>query len=291
MNDLKWLAPKTYPFVLFFLAVMLMWFVGKDTQNSKDYRIPSIIEEQYTCAAGEEAPNKKLTVYVNTEAVARNLANMLCQQTVVKRQYRQVQAYWGGGEAAAISFIGKGLGDVVNTKDNIVQAFDAEKTYGYKRLASYPQYQAYLIALNEKPVISREYLLGRRIGLVDYPTSRSGHIIPMHLLQALELQDQVTIVYSHNHSGLRQLLANGEVDMIASYWAEDDSERFSENYIQPIGDKGISGSSWYLKMENRNTDLFCALQTTLASIAEQQSSTYFGQLDFSDGCPAQFVGR
>ena len=291
MNDLKWLAPKTYPFVLFFLAAMLMWYVGKDTQNAVDYRLPSIIEEHYTCLAGTDAPDKKLTVYVNTESVARNLANRLCADAVVKRQYHQVQAWWGGGEAAAISFIGKGLGDVVNTKDNIVEAFDAEKTYGYKRLASYPQYQAYLIALHEKPVISREYLIGRRIGLVDYPTSRSGHSIPMHMLQALGLQDQVTIVYSHSHTGLRQLLASGQVDMISSYWSEDDHERFSENYIQPISESDISGSSWYLKMDNRNTDLFCALQTNLATIAEQQASTYFGQLHFSEGCPEQFVGR
>lgn len=292
MNDLKLLAPRTYPFALFFLAVLLMWFVGKDTQSAKDYRLPSIIEEHYACTAGEDAPNEKLTVYATTENVARHLADMLCLQSVVKRQYHQVQANWGGGEAAAISFVGKGLGDVVNTKDNIVKAFDAETTYGYKRLASYPEYQAYLIALKEKPVIAKDYLIGRRIGLLDYPTSRSGHIIPMHLLNALGIRaDQITIVYAHSHSALRDLLASGAVDMISSYWSEQDAERFSENYIQPISDAEITGSSWYLKMESRNTDLFCTLQNTLASLAEQQQSAYFGQLNFSEGCPVQLVGR
>ena len=292
MKEFKLLAPKAYPFMVFFLAVLLMWFVGKDSQSTKNYQLPSVIEEQYTCVAGASAPDEKLTVYVSSEVVARSLADMLCEQPVIKRQYHQVQAYWSGGDAAVMRFVGKGLGDLVNTKDNIVQAFDAENTYGYQRLASYAQYQTYLIALKEKPIISREYLLGRRIGLVDYPTSRSGHIVPKNMLRELGLgEDQVTIIYSHSHAGLRQLLASGEVDMISSYWSDADVARFSANYIQPIGAENISGTSWYMKMEKRNTDLFCTLQNSLANLAEQQTSTYFSQLNFAAGCPAQVVGR
>lgn len=292
MNEFKLLAPKTYPFIVFFLAILLMWFVGKDSQSAKPFQLPSIIEERYSCVAGASAPDEKLTVYVSSEPVARSLADMLCTQPVIKRQYHQVHAYWRGGDTAVMRFVGKGLGDLVNVKDNLVHAFDAENTYGYQRLASYARYQTYLIALKEKPIISREYLLGRRIGLLDYPTSRSGHIVPKNLLRELGLsEDQVTIVYSHSHDDLRRLLASGEVDMISSYWSDTDSARFSKNYIQPIGAEHISGTSWYMKMEKRNTDLFCTLQNSLENLAEQQTSTYFSQLEFSAGCPAQIAGR
>jgi ABC-type phosphate/phosphonate transport system substrate-binding protein len=292
MNDLKIFAPISFPFTLFFLAVLAMWFVGKNSQAKLDYHLPSLIEDSYTCTAGSNSSAEKLTVYMNTQVVARNLANLLCGDPVVQRQYHQVQAYWGTGDVSDITFIGKGIGDLVNTKDNIVQAFDAENTHGYKRLASYSQYQAYLIGRDEKPILTREYLLGRRIGLLDYPSSRSGHIIPMHLLRELDLREEhVSIVYSHNHTGLRELLASGKVDMIASYWAAEDAERFSENYIQAIGNSDIRGSSWYLKMNGRNTDLFCALQATLGNLAQQQQSTYFGELSFAEGCPQSIVKR
>jgi hypothetical protein len=102
-------------------------------------------------------------------------------------------------------------------------------------------------------------------------------------------EDHISIVYSHNHSGLRELLASGKVDMIASYWSAEDAQRFSENYIQAIGNSDIRGSSWYLKMNGRNTDLFCALQTTLGILAQQQQSTYFGELSFAEGCPQSIV--
>jgi len=291
MNELKPFAKGVYPYALLFLAILLMWYAGKNTQIKADYQIPTLIDERYSCNAGDKAPNEHLTVYMSTEQVARQLADLLCQNAVVKQQYHQVQVFWGGGDAAAINYIGKGLGDLVNTKDNIVHAFDAEKAHGFVRLASYPDFQAYLIGRTEKPLLTREYLLGRRLGLLDYPTSRSGNIIPMHMLQELGVRpDQITIVYSHNHSGLRELLAAGKVDMIASYWAEQDRAQFSEHYIQPIGTTDVSGSAWYLKMNSRNTDLLCAVQATLVALSKQQQSGYFTQLDLAAGCPEHKLG-
>lgn len=286
MNELKPFAKSAYPYALLLLAILLMWYVGKGTQIKASSQIPRLIDERYSCSAGDKAPNEDLKVYMSTEQVARQLGDMLCKNAVIKQQYHQVSVFWGGGDAAAINYIGKGLGDLVNTKDNIVQAFDAEKTHGFARVASYAAFQTYLIGRTEKPLLTREYLLGRRLGLLDYPTSRSGNIVPMHLLQELGVRpDQITIVYSHNHSGLRELLAAGKVDMISSYWAEQDRELFSEHYIQAIGASDVSGSSWYLKMNSRNTDLFCAVQATLATLSKQQQSGYFTQLNLAPGCP------
>ena len=137
MNDLKIFAPISYPFMLFFMAVLAMWFVGKNSQEKLDYHLPSLIEDSYTCTMGNNLSAEKLTVYMNTQTIARALADLLCDDPVVQRQYHQVQAYWGTGDVSDITFIGKGLGDLVNTKDNIVQAFDAENTHGYERLAGY----------------------------------------------------------------------------------------------------------------------------------------------------------
>ncbi len=292
MNNLEKILPAASPFALFFSALLAMWFAGKYSQSNEPIQLPSLIEDSYTCIAGKNLSSPKLTVYMNARSVAQSLAELLCGDSVVQRQYHQVQIYWGGGDVSDITFIGKGIGDLVNTKDNIVQAFDAENTHGYKRLASYGQYQAYFIGRDEKPELSREYLLGQRIGLLDYPSSRSGHIIPMHLFRELGLrEDQINIVYSNSHAGLRELLANNQVDIIASYWSEEDSERFSENYIQAIGENDVRGSSWYLKMNGRNTDLYCALQGALGSLAQQQQSTYFGELSFVEGCAQQIVRR
>jgi hypothetical protein len=38
MNDLKIFAPISFPFTLFFLAVLAMWFVGKNSQAKLDYQ-------------------------------------------------------------------------------------------------------------------------------------------------------------------------------------------------------------------------------------------------------------
>lgn len=291
-KNAKSLLPKAYYAALFLLATTLMIGMGRGTQGTADFELPTVIQQHYSCTTGAAAPTEKLTIYTSTATVARTLANMLCDHPVVQRQYSHIRAHWGGGDSGQFRFVGKGLGDLVNSKDHILKALDAESTYNYVRLASYTPYRAYLIGLREKPSISREYLMGKRIGLVDYPTSRSGHIIPMNLLSRLGLREnQVSIVYSDSHSGLRELLAKGEVDMISSYWSEQDAERFSENYRQPIGQEGISGNSWYMKMSSRNTDLFCALQDTLSSLSAQQRSAYLENLQFTEGCPFQVVGN
>ncbi|MFM9598144.1 hypothetical protein ACKI1O_53795, partial [Streptomyces scabiei] len=77
--------------------------------------------------------------------------------------------------------------------------------------------------------------------------------------------------YASSHSELRELLANGQVDIIASFWKNDDQHHFSKNYITPISNN-IVGTRWYLKMDHDNTDLLCAIQTRLLDLSKSQTS-------------------
>jgi len=115
--------------------------------------------------------------------------------------------------------------------------------------------------------------------LLDYPTSRSGHILPKQLFKKLDINlENLNITYASSHTELRELLASGKVDLISSYWQDSDQQRFSKNYITPIRDN-ISGSRWYLKMQDENTDLLCAVQAQLTQMAHNQNSHYFNHVE------------
>ncbi|XQF91354.1 hypothetical protein ACOBV8_20385 (plasmid) [Pseudoalteromonas espejiana] len=63
-------------------------------------------------------------------------------------------------------------------KINIMDAFNAELSFiTTNRLLGFPDYTAFFISSKEKATFNKTILLDKRIGLLDYPTSRSGAYI------------------------------------------------------------------------------------------------------------------
>ena len=174
--------------------------------------------------------------------------------------------------------------DLALIKRNVVDAFGADQIYGLTLIASHPNYSAFFISQREKPLLEKEYLLGKRIGLLDYPSSRSGHIVPKTILQNLGLtENNVNIVNFNSHKDLRRALLAGEVDIISSYWAEEDAQILSKNYATPLL-KSVSGMQWFLKMQMQNTDLLCAMQSVVKDIADSHARPYYKTLVLVNGC-------
>ncbi len=266
------------------LSTVLMAFLGSRVFFSENTEIPLFIKVSKVCDTKSIHNKHQLIAYVPSEALAYQVSDKLCLDPVISRQFGQVKVYWGNKLGDSIEFLGKGIADLILAKEHFIQAFRAESTYNYQAVLAYPSYTAFFISLNEKPKLTKNYFIDKKIGLLDYPTSQSGHILPKGLFKKLNLNmDVLNITYVNSHDALRELLARGEVDIIASYWKSDDTKRFSKNYITPISSK-ISGSKWYLKMDVENTDLFCSVQKSLASLAKEQNSVYFSHAETIADC-------
>lgn len=262
------LVGKSAIFSVFFTGALLCWFLGSRLVSVKPLSIEPVVQYSSSCKTRSVSNINTLKVHVPIKSLALEVLVRACENDVVTRQYGEVKVYWGGSLGEQIEFLAKGIADVILTKDNIMSALMAESTHSYKPVIGYPAYSAFFISNTEKPTLSKSYFLDKKIGLLDYPTSRSGHILPKSALKDLDIDiNALDITYLSSHQALRERLASGEVDIIASYWSDEDEVRFSKNYITPIADN-VSGSKWYLKMNNNNTDLVCALQ----GIVHQNSS-------------------
>jgi hypothetical protein len=227
---------------------------------------------------------------VPIKSLAQRLQKSLCEDDVVGKQFGRVEVYWGGSLAEQIEFLAKGIADLILSKDNVMAAMMAESTQNYMPLIAYPSYTAFFISSREKPQINKAYFLDKKIGLIDYPTSRSGHILPKQVFKRLDLDlSALNIVYASSHSALRDMLAQGSVDLIASYWQDDDELRFSKNYITSIA-SDVKGSQWYIKMDDNNTDLACALQNRVSEVVNSVQSNYFNELRLFWQCRVQPFG-
>lgn len=246
--------------------------------------IPPQTGQSLTCSTRSHGNQEIFNVYVTDVSIARMAVDRLCTNDVVKRQYGQVTVIIGQSDYDTYRYINHGVVDLALVKSNAVQAFGADRIYGMTRLASYPDYSAFFIALRERPTLSKEYLLGKRLGLLDYPSSRSGHIVPKTIIQNLGLSEStISMVYYNTHQELRRALLAGEVDIISSYWANEDNLTFSSSYATPLQDS-VSGMQWYLKMQMRNTDLYCAMQETIVDIARSHPRPYYQNIEIAEGC-------
>ncbi|NWL17452.1 hypothetical protein FHG08_17530 [Pseudoalteromonas sp. Scap03] len=285
---------KTAIVTFMFIVLLFSWFAGQMAVDEKEIAFPVMIETSTTCQTTATANQNQLIVFTPSKYVAQLLTKKLCDDKVVAKQYGSVIGYWGYRTVDSLEFVGKGIADLILAKNNIMEAFRAETTYNYQPVVGFSDYTAFFISSKEKPLITKQYFLDKKIGLLDYPTSRSGHILPKQTFKQLGLNiAQLKITYASSHNELRELLANGQVDLIASFWRENDSKRFSKNYITPIS-SNVAGTRWYLKMQHSNTDLLCAVQSHLLSMSKEQSFQYYHDVEPYWQCnnyPVTFIGE
>jgi phosphonate transport system substrate-binding protein len=260
------------------ISLILSWYIGKNDTEINNYQISNLISESAVCETHSIKNTDIFVAFITDQAMANKLLSALCENDVINRQYGKVEVHWSHNEQNIIQYVGKGIADLALVKENVMLAFAAQVTHGYQVVAKYQDYSTYLISLKEKPQLNKQYLWGKKLGLLDYPSSRSGHIVPKGMLHELGILDEnMEIIYVNSHDALRDLLASGKVDIISSFWKAQDEKRFSANYITPIKSK-ISGSKWYLKMATENTDLLCDIQKSLLNLATQTQSEYYSQL-------------
>ncbi|XOV80815.1 MAG: PhnD/SsuA/transferrin family substrate-binding protein [Aestuariibacter sp.] len=268
---------------LIMLSMILTHLIISHSLNKEIDDIPSVLNFEADCQTVSGQHVDTLTLVAYSEHMTRKVMEVLCSNSEIAKQFGKVRAFWQPDEKQMFEFVGQGTADLILIKDNFVRAFNSDITYGYQQIASYNDYAAYMIGNKEKPILSKEYLLGKRIGVLDYPSSRSGHIAPMRLLKRLGLDsNQVALNYAKSHAQLRIMLSKGEVDMISSFWSEKDEQYFHASYRTPLAEQ-ISGSKWYLKSATQNVELRCAVQTVLMAIKEDYEG-YYSNLMLEQPC-------
>ncbi|MBE0357632.1 type 2 periplasmic-binding domain-containing protein [Pseudoalteromonas phenolica] len=289
------LSLKTIMFLSVIISTWLVWLLSQLVIADISINLRPVQEHKLHCQTASGENHASFRVKVPTKQLADQILPALCKNSVVRRQFGHVEVFWGGSLAEQIEFFGKGIADLILSKDSIMQALHADATHNYTPIIGYSSYSAFFISNKEKPKLEKAYFLDKRIGLLDYPTSRSGHILPKKAFKSLDLDiNSLNITYVSSHKVLREKLSNNEVDIIASYWNDKiDEQYFSHNYITPIGEN-ITGSRWYLKLTEHNTDLACAVQSITKQIAQSVGSAYFDSLEEFWQCdisPYKFLGE
>lgn len=246
--------------------------------------IPPLEKKKITCPAPISSISDELIVFVTDASMGFEAMKHFCQSKSIAKQYGNISLIIGQSDYDTFKYINYGIADLALMKDHIANAFNASAAFGLQEIGSYSDYQAFFIARQEKPELVKEYFLDKKIGLLDYPSSRSGHIAPKSAFQAMNLnEDALSLFYYNSHSELREKLISGEVDVIASYWSENDTQQLSKSYITQI-EQTYSGVRWYLKNADKNPDLLCAIQTAVEKAGKTIASSYYTSPQWATPC-------
>ncbi len=146
----------------------------------------------------------------------------------------------------------------------------------YTLVAQYPDYGSRLVSLHGIPELTRRWLQGKRLGMLDDPFSVSGYQIPKLALQRLDLGGVPAITYYPTYTQLYQALASGEVDLIASPTLfEDDDDTLPPGLMLA---ERIAGPGWYLRSALLDSGSHCQLDRRLAAISRDSTLGYLHHL-------------
>jgi phosphonate transport system substrate-binding protein len=245
------------------------------TATSFECRTKSTVEGVNKEVINESINTRRFIIYGAGESNSTLLNNIACKHPSMQQQFGHIISFWGASDVNTIATLGNGIANLALVKEDIFKALKADQTHGYKKIAYYPDYQSFFIGFNEKPELTKEYFLDKKVGLIVYPTSRSGHIEPKRVFNELGLSlSKMNIKYASSHKELRQFLISGKVDIIASYWDENDSVNLAKDNITLISE-AVDGTAWYLKMPKENKTLWCSAREILKSVSMQQTSAYY----------------
>lgn len=274
--------------VLLFCTTTLLlthWLLGKQLHEIPPLELTAKFKQSKSCDLTNNSLDE-FKIFLHDTPTVDKVLSVFCNDEILAKQYSKISVFWGGGDSSIIQMVGTGNVNLILTKPSIVQALSANRTHGYQAIAGYQDYKAYLIGFKEQPELTKQYLWDKSIALVNYPTSRSGHILPKQLFASLGLSlDRMNIVYTNSHEQSRALLISGEVDLISSYWSQEDNVNLSVNYKTSLRDE-VDATQWFLKLDKNNTVLKCQTQHLLTKLSATLSSSYYNDIKIlgSEAC-------
>ena len=226
MRPPAWLHTlKLYRWLFFALSALLVFLMSggisyallKPTPISPSAwaSAPGIaLPYRLSCPGPESEDATTHLLLVSAQGQAKHLLDALCPEVATLGVTLEV--YWGLDDDQQRKLLKEGRPSIVFGRAHLVQSEAVNRLQAYQEIGRYPPYPSNLVALAPLEV-SRIGLAGKRIGLLANQSSLSGHLVPKAVFRTIGLHDaDYTAVLADSHAQLRDLLAKGAVDAIAT---------------------------------------------------------------------------
>lgn len=176
--------------------------------------------------------------------------------------------------------------DLVLAKPELVESGGAVAGAGvpYRMIAQYRAYGSQLVALSGKPELTREWLAGRRIGLLDDPNSVSAYQVPISALRERGLMDAADIIYYRSYREMYRALFARRVDAIASIRSDEGPESELQLPDGLVLAQDLPGPAWFAPDALINSAAYCTVLEGLKRFGEETQVDFFRNLQVKEPC-------
>ncbi|TXS95408.1 hypothetical protein FV139_05845 [Parahaliea maris] len=229
-------------------------------------RVGALVLSEYqsvSCTTGAAAGKDNLQILTLTDAYVEELATATCAGEAVARDYSDVTISWRPRSFLSGKDILEGRYDLFWNREHLVLGMVPEFFDYYQPLLETPSYAVYWFSRGGLPEMTREYLEGKVVGLLDDPSSQTFYQRPMNALHeaGIELTDQQLRLYPDPHA-LYRAFTTGEVDIISGpiFLAE----RFQLAYEhQLLIEDRVTSGTWYVNRRLVGSGVECDLLAAL----------------------------
>lgn len=272
---------------LFVLALMLFGLIIILGGQGASQANPVSLKPQ-VCEL-ENKPHTKPVFRVYYPTNLRSPALTLCEE--IKNilsgtdEYSAVEVTYYLGESDKTMQLQKGIFNLFLIKLKFEQSLPKDIDIKHIALASYSGYGVYLISKNDIPKLDGSYLSGKSLGLIANRFSESGYKYPRKVIFNSVSKEELPNFKSNyaKHSDLRAGLQKEEVDLISSYWDDALRKKYPEWNALKIADVP-KGDTWYLKLDNNQSDITCKISKALKNTAQSQNNEYWKNINIHSAC-------
>ncbi len=154
----------------------------------------------------------------------------------------------------------------------------------YVQIARYPDYGSQFISLDGVPALTKEWMSGKTLGLLDDPNSVSAYKIPKAALRNSGLSDVPTIRYFRSYRQMYRAFFAGEVDVIPALLSDEGPDSVLRLPQGLVLEETLPGPAWYLARDVAAGPQRCAIQATLTTLSREASLDFLRELIISEPC-------
>ncbi|MEC8860581.1 MAG: hypothetical protein VYE29_11345 [Pseudomonadota bacterium] len=245
---------------------------------------------QIHCQTGAAAPSpsgsvpsegQQLRLLLVTPYHADELAQRLCQSETVQQQFSQVEVSWKPRTELTTADLLNERYDVIWNREHFLTGLSPDFNSYYDTLLQFDHYAVYWLSMTSEPVLTAEYFNGKRIGLLDDPSSHTHHLLPLRSLRQAQVNNETaSLVYFRDAASLYEAFYKGQIDVISA----GQSLPAPAPVFKTLLDANATAATFFVRQQLADTRLRCELSAALMTLAPLWEDIESHRSDSSESC-------
>lgn len=220
--------------------------------------------DEYRCSIPDSlTTTPTLSILTATSSSARVLADKLCADPAIGRQYAAVRISWKPRSLLTAEQLLSEQYDLIWSREHYLLGLVPDLAAYYDTLMRIENYAVYWVSKESTPVLEAAYFSDKKVGLLNDERSHTHYQLPLRSMKATGLDALAENVrYYNDIAALYSDFASGEIDLISAGKMLD--SQFNQPLLRTLIDDHATAASFFVRHAITDDAVLCALTSALS---------------------------